>query len=109
MTKKHCSALFLGAAMSAMVMFFGVGGCDDTDDAVVTTTAADCGSVCQRYQTCFNPTFDVATCTNRCQTALTNRVIVSTDINDCRDCMGGNACTPGYLCADACDLVIVVQ
>ena len=107
MTKKRCSALFLGAAMSAMVMFFGVGGCNDNDDAVVTTTA-DCSTVCNRYRTCFNQSFDVTTCTNRCQTALTNRTIVSTDIDDCRNCMGANACTPAYSCADACDLVIVV-
>ena len=110
MTKKHRYALFLGAALSAMVTFTGISGCEDDDDdtVAVVATGANCSNVCNRYRACFNASYDVNACINQCQTSLNNRTIVSTDVEDCRECVGENVCAPAYTCADACDLVIVV-
>jgi hypothetical protein len=108
MTKTIRSALFLGAALSAIVTFTAISGCEDDDDVVVTSTGATCNSVCNRYRACFDAAFDVAACTSSCQARIDNRTIVATDADDCMDCIGSNVCAPVFSCADACDLVVVV-
>jgi uncharacterized membrane protein YgcG len=108
MTKTIRSALFLGAALSAIVTFTAISGCEDDDDVAVVTTGASCSTACGRYQACFNSAYDVAACTSSCQSAMANNTIVATDVDDCIDCIGANTCSPAFNCVDACDLVVVV-
>jgi hypothetical protein len=107
MTRTRRSALVLGAALAAVLTFAGVSGCDDDDDSAVVT-GASCSTACNRYRTCFNSSFDVAGCTNQCQSALNNGNIIATDADDCLDCIGEAVCAPAYNCANACDFIIVV-
>jgi hypothetical protein len=108
MKNTHRFSWFVGIAVSAMVAIGGIAGCED-DDLGTVGTAADCDDVCARYRTCFDGSFDVASCTSQCQTRLGNATIQSTDVDDCMDCLGDNTCTPVYSCADACDTIIIVQ
>jgi hypothetical protein len=110
MIKKCRSVFVLGAALAAITLSFtSLSGCEDDDDDAVVFGVADCGTVCDRYRACFDPAYDVGACTSRCQTAVNNDTVVSTDVDDCLECIGENTCAPTYVCADACDVVIVVQ
>lgn len=107
MTYTHRSAWLVGLALSALVGIGALSGCED-DDTGTVVTSANCNDVCNRYRACFAPSFDVASCTSQCQTRLGNASVQSTDIEDCMECIGENACTPVYACTDACDTIIIV-
>jgi len=108
MKKKLRFGPVLGAAFVAVVAVVGVSGCED-DDTGTVATSANCDDVCDQYRACFNPSYDVAACTNRCVAQVGNKTILSTDVDDCLDCIGDNMCSPAYSCTGACDTIIVTQ
>jgi hypothetical protein len=106
---KKTARLFIGAALGAVLTFVGASGCDDNETLF---TGDNCEEACGRYQACYNASFDVTACTNRCETALndnTSGVTVQTT-DACLECIGENSCLSAtYNCAAVCDLFIVVD
>ena len=74
-----------------------VGGCDQV---------ADCASVCERYQSCFDAEYDVDSCKTRCNDnasdpefrAHTNSCDACINVRDCADTV--------FACASDCGDVI---
>jgi len=59
--KKKAVAMFLGAALAAVVSFVGAGGCDEVQNTW------NCSDLCNRYQDCFDSAYDTGACTDRCE------------------------------------------
>ena len=60
----------------------------------------DCNNLCNRYRDCFDSTYDVVACRNRCDE--TNNVDPQS-ANECDTCLDPRACTEVvFACGDEC-------
>ena len=99
--KKKAAVLFLGAALAGIIAFMGASGCDETQNAW------NCSDLCNRYQDCFDKSYDVSGCSSRCQTLANNNQIQDERANACQNCMNQNSCnmaTP-FNCPDCVGIV----
>ena len=99
MTKKHAS-FFLTAALAGVMSFMvGASGCDDVE------AAFDCDTVCERYRDCFDLSYDVAACQNRCEIAAETDVFQNL-VDSCEDCIGVNSCVSTTFNCPVCDNIV---
>jgi hypothetical protein len=89
-------ALFL-AGIGLMVAG-GVSISCDTVDA-----AFDCQAVCSRYRDCYNSSYDVGACRDRCRTQAANDPSVQQAAATCETCIGDKSCLSStFNCAGSC-------
>ncbi len=102
MRMRHAFLVMLGLAWAGT----GLTGCDDDDEV---ESAISCGDVCQTYQDCIDPDFDVAECTADCEDEVFGEDDAQARLDDCDDCLDARSCTEGtFECADDCVGVIDV-
>jgi hypothetical protein len=107
MKNNRVSRMFLGAALAAMVAAFGVGACSDDEPTEQVLTPDNCANACSRYAACYDATYDVTGCTNRCVANIDNAVITVQTSEDCLDCIGDSSCLSAvYNCSSICQTVI---
>jgi hypothetical protein len=67
----------------------------------------DCQSVCQRYHDCYDSTYDVGACRNRCRTASSNDPNVRRAADDCEACISGQSCVGAtFSCGLTCGTIV---
>lgn len=73
-------------------------GCDDVAQAI------DCNTICNRYKDCFDASYDVSACTDRCKPML------ETDphgADDCAACIDDRSCAGSvFACAADCQGIV---
>lgn len=80
-------------------------GCENPVDAIDEGT--DCRNVCDRYQTCYDETYDTASCRNRCNTLVDADGGRRSAADDCDACMDDMSCsTAVFTCAVACQGIL---
>lgn len=86
------------AAAALVVAGLGVAliGCDQGASSV------DCSRICDKYQACLNPDYDISACDSRCQESGDSPA--STDGFDaCESCIDDETCGgPANACDDEC-------
>ena len=98
--KRKVTVMFLGAALAAIVSFVGAGGCDDTQNAF------NCSDLCNRYQSCFDMSFDTRSCTDRCEDLADDSQNFDERANRCQNCLNQNACVDAaFNCPDCAGIV----
>jgi hypothetical protein len=99
----------MGAALAAFLSFATLTGCDNNDAPETVLSGDRCGDACQRYATCYDASFDVASCTSRCEAAVADSSVSVETTSDCLSCIGDAACGSGsFTCAVTCAAVIVL-
>jgi hypothetical protein len=98
--KKKVVAIFLGAALAAIVGFTGAGGCSDVQNAF------NCSDLCNRYKSCFDSSYNVGACTDRCQNVANVNSAAHDRANACQNCLNDNSCVgAAFNCPDCAGLV----
>ncbi|TNE43228.1 MAG: hypothetical protein EP343_34025 [Deltaproteobacteria bacterium] len=85
----------IGALLSVLC----VGGlaCGVIDDLV------DCDKICNRYKTCFDSEYNVASCRDRCFNQSRNNAEYNRRANDCSACIETRACaSSAFACGVTC-------
>ena len=73
-------------------------------DAIDVLT--DCQNVCDKYQDCFDPEFDVGVCRNRCEENADDSTFAD-DVSSCENCIDGKDCVEGaFDCGALCGQVV---
>ena len=75
-------------------------GCSAAD------AAFDCHQVCDRYKTCFNASYDVGACSDRCRTASANDPSYRNKADQCESCIGDKSCIATFTCAAECGSIV---
>jgi hypothetical protein len=98
--KKKAVAIFLGAALAAIVGFVGAGGCDNAQNAF------NCHDLCNRYQSCFDKSYDTGACENRCTDLANSNQNIDERANRCQNCLNDNSCAgAAFNCPDCTGIV----
>jgi hypothetical protein len=84
--KKKFGVVFMGAALAAIGMFVGAGGCDDVQNEW------NCSDLCNRYQDCFDKSYDSGACQDRCADLANSNQNIDERANACQNCMNENSC-----------------
>ena len=66
----------------------------------------DCNKVCTKYHDCFDGDYDIAKCTDRCQSNATNNDNYYVDVNNCESCIDGKSCGGSFACVGECSTVV---
>lgn len=87
----------LGAALTALAL----AACAPIDQAL------DCQTVCTRYKDCFNGSYDVDACADRCRSRAANDKDTANAVNRCEACIDDRACASAtFNCAGDCANVV---
>lgn len=78
-----------------------VAGCDEADKTF------DCQSVCDRYKTCFNSSYDVGACRDRCKSKADADKDFEKKADACESCIDDKSCTSAtFSCATECASIV---
>jgi hypothetical protein len=76
------------------VLFFG---CSAAQNAV------DCSGICDRYQTCFDASYDTSACEQRCRDNANSDADYMAKSTDCDNCIGDKSCASAtFACGTQC-------
>lgn len=77
-----------------------LGACSSIDNAI------DCHTICKRYADCFNSSYDVGACEDRCK-ANSNDSSFQNHVNTCDACITDKSCTSAVFgCSADCNGVV---
>ena len=100
--RKPLSVLFLALAS---VSLFGF-GCSAADDI---SNKFSCHDVCQSYSDCFDKTYDVDSCTSKCESEADNSDDKQKKLDDCHSCIDDKSCVADFAtCSGTCGSFIVM-
>jgi len=78
-----------------------VGGCGAINNAV------DCQAICNRYQSCFNSSYDTGACASRCRTDSANDPDYQHKATVCSACIDQQSCTSAtFSCSGSCGTIV---
>ena len=87
-------------AISAAVSFVGGLGCD-------AETAFDCDQVCTKYHDCYDTSYDIGKCRDRCRTNAANDPTVKAKADACESCIGDMSCLSAtFNCSQDCGAIV---
>jgi hypothetical protein len=94
-----------GGLFAAFFLALGVGlfapSCGEADKLF------DCQSVCSRYQTCFNSSYDVEGCRTRCKDNADRDTEFKRKADDCESCIDDRSCSSAtFSCATRCGGIV---
>lgn len=76
-------------------------GCGAIDSAL------DCNTICNRYKTCFDGTYDVAACATRCRSTSSTDGDYRRKADTCTACITDRACASAtFSCGSDCNAVV---
>jgi hypothetical protein len=94
--KKKLTVMFLGAMLAGIVAGVGAGGCDEIQNTY------NCSDLCNRYQDCFNQSYDTVACTDRCEDLADADQNFDERANDCQNCLNDHSCAGAALSCPSC-------
>jgi hypothetical protein len=101
---KELKATLLAAAFMAGIVTMATtlaNGCGTADEIF------DCQSVCSRYHDCYDASYDVDACRQRCRTASENNPSVREDADQCEACIGDKSCLSAtFNCSGSCSTIV---
>lgn len=63
----------------------------------------DCQSICKRYSDCFDSSYDVSGCRDRCEKSVSDGSIDFQTVDECKSCIDDRSCASGTLnCTTEC-------
>lgn len=69
--------------------------------------AIDCHRVCERYSACYDASYDVAACDDRCRVAANADASFQMNIDACDACIGDMSCLSAtFNCASVCGGIV---
>jgi hypothetical protein len=69
-------------------------------------TLTDCQNICDKYQDCFEPDYDVSECRARCQENSDDDDFAD-QVDVCENCIDDRTCEAGaFACGADCDRVV---
>jgi hypothetical protein len=78
-----------------------VAGCDEADKIF------DCQSVCSRYQSCFDKSYDVGSCRNRCKDKADADKDFEQKADSCEKCIDDKSCAAAtFSCVPECSSIV---
>lgn len=84
-------AIWVGSALSA---------CSASEEI---ENEIDCHGICQRYSDCFDDSYDVSACQERCENDTDEGELTFEEVDACEDCIDDRSCASGTLnCATEC-------
>ena len=87
-------------ALSSLLFVALAGGCNPVTEI---DESVDCRDVCNRYATCYNASYDTASCRYRCEGLVDADGGRSRAANDCDTCMDDMSCVSAvFTCGTAC-------
>ena len=90
----------IALVLSSLLSFAFIGGCNPITEIDQTV---DCNDVCNRYQSCFDASYDVAACRNRCEGLVDADGGRPRAANDCDTCMDDRSCVSAvFSCGVPC-------
>lgn len=91
--------------LSGFVAWLSAVGCSDAADTITNTIT--CADVCDRYKECFDSTYDVEGCTDRCENQATADEAKEDKLEACDDCIENRSCASAvFSCTTECAGVI---
>ena len=97
---KRVAGLVVGLGLGVLVAFGGAGGCDSVQNEF------NCTDLCNRYQSCFDKSYDTSTCSSRCTSAANNNQNFDQQANSCQNCMNQNSCAGAALACPSCTGIV---
>jgi len=89
-----------GAAL-ALLLVNGVIGCSDAKNVV------SCAEVCDKYKSCINSDYDVASCTSKCEDKANDNADRQQQLDSCDSCIQDRSCSGAvFNCTTECATVI---
>jgi hypothetical protein len=80
------------------LLFFG---CSAAENAI------DCNGICDRYQSCFDSTYDTSACEQRCRDNSNSDADYMAKSTDCSDCITDKSCASAtFTCATQCGGIV---
>ena len=72
------------------------------------TNKFTCHDVCQRYADCFNSSYDISGCTDKCEADASDSSDKQNKLDDCHACIGDKSCVADFTsCSASCGTFIV--
>ncbi|MBL9038569.1 MAG: hypothetical protein JNG84_08665 [Archangium sp.] len=69
--------------------------------------ALDCNTICTRYKDCFDGSYNVETCADRCRARAQSNSSQASAINRCEACIDDRACAAAtFNCGSDCSEVV---
>lgn len=88
------------AIASAFAIFSGA--CANEIDRLT-----DCQDICQRYADCFDSSYDVSSCRNRCADSARDSETFDQDVDECENCLDDRSCASAtFACTGECSGVV---
>ena len=86
----------------AFVLLTAIAGACGSDDPITAIDrSVDCSDICGRYQDCIDSDYDVDACISECNDMVNEEDTQA--IDDCEDCLDGEACTDSvFQCTSEC-------
>jgi hypothetical protein len=90
---KFVSVFFIGLCLAS--------GCSAADPI---TNHFTCNDVCQQYADCYDSSYDVGSCKDKCENEASDSDAKQNKLDDCHDCIGDKSSCAGktFSCADSC-------
>lgn len=81
--------------------FLTLGGCQPID------AAFDCNTICTRFKDCFDGSYDVESCGDRCRASAEAEPNYYRAVDTCEACMTDRACASAtFTCGSDCSQVV---
>jgi hypothetical protein len=88
------------ATSAVLASLAALAACDSVD------VLLDCQSICDKYQDCFDPDYDVGACRARCQENADDDDFAD-QIDRCESCIDDRTCeAEAFVCGADCDSVV---
>lgn len=89
------------AAALALLLGNCVLGCSDAENTI------SCAEVCDKYKSCINSDYDVASCTSKCEDKANDSASRQDQLDSCDSCIQDRSCSGAvFNCTTECATVI---
>ena len=89
-------------AILALLLGNSALGCSDAKNTI------SCAEVCDKYKSCINSDYDVASCTTQCEDKANDSANRQRQLDDCDSCIQDRSCSGAvFSCTTECASVIV--
>ncbi len=85
------------APLFASAISFAHVGCDSID------RVTDCQDICARYSDCFDDSYNVGDCRNRCENSAEDSANFDQRVDECENCLDDRSCSSAtFSCTAEC-------